>query len=74
MLWPDLESYEWEAFTRDLNALRGMSEDERPLFIVAMDRVTQKEPMLEKMQAIQEFLGKEKYVCTYSDEMFAIYQ
>ena len=51
-----------------------MSEDERPLFIVAMDRVTQKEPMLEKMQAIQEFLGKEKYVCTYSDEMFAIYQ
>lgn len=62
------------SFTRDLNALRGMSEDERPLFIVAMDRVTQKEPMLEKMQAIQEFLGKEKYVCTYSDEMFAIYQ
>lgn len=74
MLWPDLESYEWETFTRDLNALGGMGEDGRPLFIVAMDRVTQKEPMLEKMQAIQKFLEKEEYICVYSNEMFAIYQ
>ena len=74
MLWPDLESYEWDAFSRDLNALKGMNEEERPLFILAETRVTQREQMLKKLEAIQEFLEQEDYVCTYSGELFAVYQ
>ena len=74
MMWPDLESYEWDAFSRDLNALRGMNEEERPLFILAETRVTQREQMLKKLEAIQEFLEQEDYVCIYSGELFAVYQ
>lgn len=74
MLWPDLESYEWDSFITDLNALAGMNEEERPLFILAETRVTQREQMIRKLEAIQKFLDREEYQCTYSNELFAVYQ
>lgn len=74
MLWPDLDSYEWEVFYRDLTALCGRTKGERPIFILSVERITQREPMIKKMQAIQDFLENENYENTFSNELFAVYQ
>ena len=84
--WPDLRSYGQTVLEEDLNKLRGMKKEVRPLIILGADieRFVQgEEPteievkyfmINEKWDMIYEFLIEQKYEKTYENDMFAVYR